>query len=111
MKVSSLILGLLLPWFGAQHQYYGTRVSNLALSGSESQTDLEKVPIHIGDTLTAENVRAAIQALYDTGHYSYVAADANAEADGTTSLTFQVRPVYFFSTFRLEPDNLIERPL
>ena len=62
MKVQGLILGLLLPWFAqAQQQYYGTRVSGLALSGTESQADLEKLPLHPGDVLTSENLRASIQ--------------------------------------------------
>ena len=111
MKVPGLILGLLLPWFvQAQQQYYGTRVSSLALSGAQSQADLQIVPIHVGDLLTPENVRASIQALYNTGRYSSVEADASATPDGT-SLTFRVRPNFFFSTFQIEPDNLLERPL
>jgi outer membrane protein assembly complex protein YaeT len=110
MKVPALILGLLLPYLAEAQQYYGTPVTSLSLSGSESQSDLQVVPIRVGDILTTDNVRAAIQALFDTGHYSYVEADASTTADGT-SLTFRVRPVYFFSTFRLEPENLLERSL
>ena len=84
MRVPGLILGLLLPWFAsAQQQYYGTPVSSLALSGTESQADLQVLSIRIGDILTPQNVRASIQALYDTGHYSYVDADATANADRT----------------------------
>ena len=112
MIVRGLILVLFLPWLAqAQQQYYGTRLSNITVSGSESQADLEALPIHVGDVLTPQNVRAAIQALYDTGQYSYVDVDANAAADGTTSLTFRVRPFFFFSTFRLEPENLLDRSL
>jgi outer membrane protein assembly complex protein YaeT len=112
MKVPGLILGLLLPLFGqAQQQYYGTVVSSIAISGSESQSDLSALPVHNGDVLIPENLRAAIQALYDTGHYNYVEADAEAAADGTTSLTFRVKPVTFFSTFRLQPEDLLERGL
>ena len=55
-----LILGLLLPWFvQAQQQYYGAHVSSLALSGAESETDLQALPIHPGDVLTVENLRDA----------------------------------------------------
>src|SRR5215831_18838734 len=112
MMVRGLILVLFLPWLAqAQQQYYGTRLSNIAVSGSGSEADLEALPIHVGDVLTPQNVRAGIQALYDTGQYSYVDVDANAAADGTTSLTFRVRPFFFFSTFRLEPENLLERSL
>jgi outer membrane protein insertion porin family len=112
MKVPGLILGLLLPLFGqAQQQYYGTAVSSIAISGSESQSDLSTLPVHTGDVLTPENLRAAIQALYDTGHYNYVEADAEVAAVGTTALTFRVKPVTFFSTFRLQPEDLLERGL
>src|SRR3954453_6738026 len=112
MKVQGLILGLLLPCIAlAQLQYYGTRVSSLALAGAESQADLELLPIHPGDTLSVENVRAAIQALYDTGRYSQVEVDATPTDKSATSLIFRVRPNSFFSTFRLEPEDLIDRPL
>src|SRR4051812_10515453 len=73
MKVQSLILVLLLPWLvQAQQQYYGTRLSTMTLAGAGSQDDLQVLAIHPGDILTPENVRASIQALYDTGHYSHI---------------------------------------
>src|SRR4051794_40104521 len=99
MKVQGLILGLLLPCIAlAQLQYYGTRIASLALAGAESQADLELLPIHPGDTLTLENVRASIQALYDTGRYGYVEVDATPATNSTTALIFKVRPNSFFST-------------
>jgi outer membrane protein insertion porin family len=110
MKVQGLILGVLLPVF-AQQQYYGTRLSSLALSGSDSQADLQVIPLHPGDILTPENVRDAIQALYQTGHYGPIEVDASPAPDGGTALTFRVRPNFFFSTFRLDPEDLLERPL
>jgi outer membrane protein insertion porin family len=110
--VQGLILGLLLPCIAmAELQYYGTQVSTIELSGAESPADLELLPIHPGDTLTVENVRASIQALYDTGRYGYVEVEATAAADSKTALTFRVKPNSFFSTFRLEPDNLLDRAL
>jgi outer membrane protein insertion porin family len=112
MKVRGLILGLLLPWLvEAQQQYYGTRVSSLGLSGSDSQVDLQVLPLRAGDILTPENVRESIQALYNTGRYSSIEADADAGPDGGTVLTFRVRPFFFFSTFRLQPENLLERSI
>jgi outer membrane protein assembly complex protein YaeT len=111
MKVPGLILGLLLPCLAEAQEYYGTKVSTLTLAGSESQSDLEKLPLRVGDTLTVENVRASIQILYDTGHYRDVEVDAVGLSDGTTSLTFRVRLNYFFSTIRLDPEDLLERPL
>ena len=105
MKVQALILVLLVPWFvHAEQQYYGTRVASLALSGSESQADLDVLPIHPGDLITPENIRSALQALYNTGHYSYVEVDAAPDASGGTRLTFNVHSNFFFSTIRLEPE-------
>ena len=54
-------------------------------------------------SLTPENVRASIQALYGTGRYNSVEVDAEPAPNGGTNLTFIVRPHYFFATFRLEP--------
>src|SRR5207237_3380779 len=107
MKVRVLMLVLLVPyWLNAEQQYYRTRVPSLTLSGTESQTDLELLPIRPGDVITTDNIRSSIQALYNTGHYSYVEVDATAAADGATDLTFRVRSNFFFSTLRLEPENL-----
>ncbi len=112
MKVRVLMLVLLVPyWLNAEQQYYGTRVASLTLSGTESQTDLELLPIRPGDVITTDNIRSSIQALYNTGHYSYVEVDATPAADGATDLTFRVQSNFFFSTIRLEPENLLERPL
>ena len=112
MKVQGLILVLLFPWFvQAQQLYYGTRLSTFTLTGAESQDDLQVLPIHDGDIITAENIRASIQALYESGHYSSIEVDAAPAPNGTTSLTFRVRPNYFFSTFRIDPPNILDRPL
>ncbi|MBI4473267.1 MAG: BamA/TamA family outer membrane protein, partial [Acidobacteria bacterium] len=111
MRVRCLIFVLLLPWLAqAEQQYYGTRITVISLEGAPSDSDLKVVPIRIGDSITPENIRASIQALYDTGRYSYIEVDASA-ADGGTRLVFHVRPHFFFSTIRLEPANLLERPL
>ncbi|PYS16260.1 MAG: outer membrane protein assembly factor BamA [Acidobacteria bacterium] len=112
MKVQVLILVLLVPsWLDAEQQYYGTRIASLTLSGAESQADLPLLPIRSGEIITAENIRLSIQALYNTGHYSYVEVDATPAANGETNLDFRVRSNFFFSTIRLEPENILERPL
>src|SRR2546428_10269676 len=112
MKVQVLILVLLVPsWLDAEQQYYGTRIASLTLSGAESQADLPLLPIRSGEIITAENIRLSIQALYNTGHYSYVEVDATPAANGETDLIFRVQSNFFFSTIRLEPENLLERPL
>src|SRR5437868_670566 len=98
MKVQALIFVLLMPWsVHAEQQYYGTPVAKLALSGSDSQKDLEVLPIHAGDLITAENIRASLQALYSTGHYSYVEVDATPDPGGGSDLTFNVHANFFFS--------------
>ena len=112
MKVQVLILVLLVPcWLNAEQQHYGTRVAGLTLSGVESQADLQILPIRPGDLITPENIRSSIQALYNTGHYSYVEVDAIPAANGATDLTFRVHSNFFFSTIRLEPENILERSL
>src|SRR2546427_855780 len=112
MKVQVLILVLLVPsGLHAEQQYYGTRIASLTLSGAETQADLQVLPIRPGDITTAENIRSSIQALYNTGRYSYVEVDATPAASGGTDLTFRVRSNFFFSTIRLEPDNILQRPL
>src|SRR5204863_2218690 len=111
MKVQILILLLLVPWLvHAQQAYYGTHLSKLDLAGSDTLTDLQSIPLHAGDVITPERVRSSIQALYNTGHYSYVEVDAQPAGEGT-SLTFRVRSNFYFSTIRLEPENLIDRSL
>ena len=112
MKVQGLILVLLVPWLAhAQQQYYGTRVANIALSGADSQADLQVIPLRIGEVITVENVRTSIQALYNTGRYSYIEVDAESAPEGGTNLTFRVRVFFFFGNFRLTPNNLLERSL
>src|SRR5687768_2957833 len=101
MKVQALILVLLVPWL-VHAEDYGGRLGSMALSGSDVQADLRVIPLKPGDLLTRENVRAAIQALYDTGRYSYVEVDTAPGAGGLTDLTFRVRPLFFFSTFKLD---------
>src|SRR4029078_11430644 len=111
MTVRCLIFFLLFPAFSfGQQQYYGTRVSGLSLSGPSTPSDLQLLPLQPGTVITEENVRASIQLLHDTGRYSYIEVEAASEAAGT-HLTFNVRPVYFFSTFQLEPEKLLDRPI
>lgn len=110
MEVRGFILILLVSWLGhAEPQYYGTRVSSIALSGADSQSDLQLIPLHKGDTLTRENIRASIEALYNTKKYSSVEVDASVARDGGTDLIFRVRLYSFFGSVRLEPSNLLDR--
>jgi len=70
--------------------------SEHALSGADSQADLQVIPLRIGEVITVENVRTSIQALYNTGRYSYIEVDAESAPEGGTSLTFRVRVFFFF---------------
>ena len=112
MKVrGKLILLLLLPCLAmAQQQYYGTTATAIRIAEPGNSSDLQRIPIRPGDTITIENIRASIQALYDTGRYRYIEVDATL-AEGGTVLTFGVQLHYFFSTFRLDPPDLLDRPL
>ncbi len=111
MMVRCLIFLLLFPAFSfGQQQFYGTRAGSMSLSGSSTESDLQTIPLHTGEILTEDSVRAAIQSLYDTHHYSYIEVDATPESGGT-HLTFLVQPYYFFSTFRLDPENLLDRSI
>src|SRR5688572_1718280 len=111
MKVRGIFILLLVPWLSlAQQSYYGTIASSVSLAEPADSTDLERIPLRVGDTITVENVRASIQALYDTGRYRYIEVDASPDPTGGTVLTFRVQRHYFFSTFRLEP-VLLDRSL
>ncbi len=113
MVVRGLIIALLLPLFAEAQQYYGTRVAGLAVSEGSSEVPLQPIqsfPLKVGDIITSPNVRAAIQALYDTGLFSFIEVDATPDDSGTR-ITFRVRRHYFFSTFRLRPATLLERSI
>ena len=73
-------------------------------------SDLDRISLRAGDVIRPENVRAAIQALFDTGRYRTVEVDA-VSADNGTALTFNVTPHYFFGKLTLIPESLLERPL
>jgi outer membrane protein insertion porin family len=111
MKLGGLLLLLWVPTLGlAQQLLYGTRASSVSLSERGDPKDLDRISIHSGDLITPENVRAAIQALFDTAHYHSIEVDAVASGEGT-ALTFVVTPHSYFGSFRLLPENLLERPL
>jgi outer membrane protein assembly factor BamA len=106
MKVWGIIIILLLPWPAAgQQQYYGATASAVHLAEPADSTDLQRIPIRVGDVITVENVRQSLQALYDTGRYRYVEVDAILDGNGV-ALTFRVERNYFFSTFTLEPPDI-----
>jgi len=112
MNVRGLLILLLLlaAPVRAQQQYLGAVAGSVRLSEGANSADLPLLKIHNGDRITRENIRDSIQALMDTGHYQYVEVEANAGPTGV-DVIFQVRAMRYFSTFRLEPSKLLERPL
>jgi outer membrane protein insertion porin family len=111
MKIGRLLMLMLFPALAfAQQAYYGSIATGVRLSVEGNPADLSRIPIHAGETITVASVRDAIQALYGTGHYEAIDVEAVASGNGT-QLTFVVKPHYFFSTFTLEPANLLDRSL
>jgi outer membrane protein assembly complex protein YaeT len=111
MKMRHLFLFLWLPALAfGQQPYYGTVASGISLSPDADPADLQRITIRPGDVIQDENVRPSIQALFDTGRYRSIVVDATPAGNGT-HLTFRATPHYFFSTFILEPEKLLGRPL
>jgi len=111
MKAFALLILLLFPSLAlAQQQYYGTRAESIVLPPPGDPRDALLLTIHTDDTITPENIRSSIQALYETGRYRTITVDATAAPNGTI-VTFLVTSQYFFSTFRLEPADLLDRPI
>jgi len=111
MKAPALLILLLFSSLAlAQQQYYGTKAATVVLPAPADQADLTVLTLHEGDIITLENIRSSIQALYNTGHYRTISADAVAGPEGT-QVSFIVTPQCYFSTIRLEPGNLLDRPI
>src|SRR3954469_16945815 len=111
MKASALLILLLFPSLAlAQQQYYGSTAVSVLLPLPADPMDARLLAIKPGDTITAGNIRSSIQALYSTGRYRTISVDASAIAGGT-QVSFIVTAQYYFSTIRLEPPNLLDRPI
>ena len=111
MNIGRFLMLMLIPALAfAQQQYYGTTATSVQISAEADPGELERIPIHAGDIITPRNVRDAIEVLFRTGRYRSVEADAVTSGNGT-QLTFKVVPHYFFSTFSIDPPNLLGRPL
>jgi outer membrane protein insertion porin family len=110
MRIIGLIVPILfLPLVLAAQVPYGTSVTATTINGAP-QAALDAVVLKPGDLLTPEAVRAAIQSLYDFGAFGQIEVEWEAAPNGTRVL-FSVDPPFFFSTIRLEPERLLERPL
>ena len=111
MRASALLILLLFPSLAlAQQQYYGTKAASVVLPLPADPMDARLLAIKAGDSITSDNIRSSIQALYSTGHYRTISVDASPVAGGT-QVSFIVTAQYYFSTIRLEPANLLDRPI
>ena len=109
MRVIGLISLLSIPLALAAQQPYGIPIGEIRIEG-DSEALLAVVPLHPGDILTSDAVRASIQALYDRGRYGRIDVDAVEAPDGVR-LTFLVQKPHFLATVRLRPQTLFERPI
>ena len=111
MRASTLLILLLFPSLAlAQQQYYGTKAASVVLPLPADPMDARLLTIKAGDSITSDNIRSSIQALYSTGRYRTISVDVNPVAGGT-QVSFIVTAQYYFSTIRLEPANLLDRPI
>jgi outer membrane protein assembly factor BamA len=111
MKAWALLILLLIPSLAlAQQPYYGTTAVSVLLPLPADPMDARLLAIRTGDSITPDNIRNSIQALYGTGRYRTIAVDATA-VPGGTEVSFLVTAQYYFSTIRLEPANLLDRPI
>ena len=111
MRVISLIAFILLPMEAVPApQHFGTEIRSIEIAGAPADA-LEAITLRPGDLLNPDAIRSSIQALYDAGQYGSIEVDATRTSDGGTKLTFIVSEPSFFSTIRVEPSDLLARPL
>lgn len=111
MNMGRLLMLMLIPALAfAQGSFYGTTATSVRLSAEGNPDDAGLLAVQTGQTITPQSVRSVIQALFETGHYQSIEVDAVPDGAGT-QLTFVVKPHYFFTTFSLEPANLLDRSL
>ncbi len=111
MRVISLFALILFPAAALPAaQHFGTEIRSIEISGAPAEA-LDVIPMRSGDLVTPSAIRSSIQALYDAGQYGSIEVDATETADGGTKLTFIVSEPSFFSTIRIDPSDLLDRPL
>ena len=83
MKASALLILLLFPSLAlAQQQYYGTKAVSVMLPLPADPMDARLLAIKAGDSITPDNIRSSIQALYSSGRYRTISVDATSVAGG-----------------------------
>jgi outer membrane protein assembly complex protein YaeT len=72
------------------------QVSVLAVGGEVKRAELLKqIPLKIGDRLERKNVRESLRALFETGRFARVEADATLLPSGGVAVEFRTDPNYF----------------
>lgn len=85
--------------------YFGTPISGIAFDpplAIEARAASENVlSVRVGQPLERSALRESIQALFRTGRYSDILADASVGADGV-QLTFLTKPAWFIGNVRVD---------
>lgn len=96
------------PAFGQPSSFDGRIVTGIEFSPAEQplpRTELDAVlPIQVGDRLSGEAVRSAIQKLYNTGHFAEIQVEGSESGDGVR-LTFATQSNYFISRVSIRGEN------
>jgi outer membrane protein insertion porin family len=86
------------PAVGGMSSYEGLIVEKIDfpdLPSANTKRLLELIPQKVGAPLEREGVRGSIQALYATGRFADIQAEAEPIADGRVELTFRMRASFF----------------
>lgn len=87
-----------LPAVGGMTSYEGLVVQKVAfpdLPSANTERLTELIPQKAGTALQRERVRQSIQALYATGRFADIQAEAERTPDGQVELTFRMRANFF----------------
>ena len=82
---------------GAQAVLLGQIVEQVRVpsAGARQAQLLDKIPLKSGDRLGRRNLRDSLRALYESGRFVEVEADANRLPSGGVSIEFRTKPNYF----------------
>ncbi len=109
-RLTLLALHVLLAAPSAAGDYFGAPISGIAFDpplAIQTRAATEKLlSVRVGQPLERAALRESIQALFRTGRYSDILADATLGEDGAR-LTFLTAPAWFVGNVRVEG---VERP-
>jgi len=96
---------------GGVSSYQGLIVQEITfpnvVDANEQKRVQELLPQRVGQPLDREQIRQSIQALYATGRFTDIRAEAEHSANGGVQLSFVTTPSYFVGEVRIEgnPDR------